>query len=69
MGCVCVYCGKKRKLQFHHTSPRRWTANRVNRLHRMKLYRKDWENGELVLACPTCNKAQGTPTDPDEVPF
>lgn len=66
MGGECTYCGKKRKLEFHHTAPRRWRNCGTNRLRRLALCREEWLAGECVLACHKCNCGQGSPRDPQE---
>lgn len=55
MGGVCVCCGAKKRLEFHHTHERTWVARKVSRWHRMTLYRRDWEAGHLELRCKKCH--------------
>lgn len=56
MGGICTWpkgCSQDnpRRLEFHHTKPRDWEANRVNRWYRVTLYRRDWLSGKTCLLC------------------
>jgi hypothetical protein len=55
MGGVCSDCGAKEKLEFGHKSGRTWTARKLNRMQRLRMYRKDWLLGILQLECHGCN--------------
>lgn len=59
MGGYCAYCTTRLGLEFHHTKPRTWIARKTSRLQRIRLYRRDWERGDLDLACGECNKILG----------
>lgn len=61
MGGRCSRCPATEKLEFHHTKPRTWAANRVGRWSRLKLYREDWLRGDIELLCSRCNKIAGKP--------
>lgn len=63
LGNECVYCGRKSRLEFHHTRPRTWVAAKTNRMQRLRLYERDAANGAVVIACRRCNLRQGTPTE------
>jgi hypothetical protein len=78
MGGKCVYCPKSSaetrlwELEFHHTVQPNWRPAKTSRHRRIRLYARDWGNGELVLACGTCNKKLGQPpprAGESEIPF
>lgn len=63
MGCKCFRCSERRpeSLEFHHLFEPSWRPHKTSRLRRIKLYARDWGNGELTLACGTHNKQAGAP--------
>jgi 5-methylcytosine-specific restriction endonuclease McrA len=63
LGGKCVECGQTRKLEFHHTLTRTWIARKVSRWVRIARYRREWEQGCIVLLCSQCNKKAGTPCE------
>lgn len=84
MGGACNYCGVRHGeyrddikivLEFNHLKPRTWRYGQVkggvSTTTALRLYREEWEQRILNLACPTCNKRLGPPdttvyTEPDE---
>ena len=61
MGGRCKLCGSRYKLEFHHSSARKWVASNHNRWVRLAKYRRDYIAGILVLLCKRCNLACGKP--------
>lgn len=59
MGGKCVLCGSIHKLEFDHPNGRDWQPSHYSRWTRMKLYRQDWERGNLRLLCEYCNRKDG----------
>jgi hypothetical protein len=57
LGGRCATCQDRGpKFHFHHAEgTRSWVAVKVNRWHRMTLYRRDAERGYLTLLCPKCH--------------
>lgn len=70
MGGKCHYCGEDDPLllEFHHTKPRSWQAAKTSRIMRLVHCRREWERGEVVLACKCCNKKLGPPPVENEEP-
>lgn len=72
LGGCCVDCGKTRRLEFHHTVPRTWVANRLSRWARMVRYIREAAEGKITLLCRRCNVKRGQPKAPEvsvEEPF
>lgn len=66
LGGKCVRCGKKTKLEFHHTKPRTWVASSMNRWSRLAQYKRDIERGHIELLCNKCNCKAGKPKPDSE---
>jgi len=71
MGSKCKYCNERRpwKLEFHHTKKAGWSPTKTSRRKRIHMYLCDYAKGICVLACGTCNKKKGQPTDKEPIPF
>ncbi len=66
----CFLCGGESELEIHHAFNRKWIASQSSRWQRQIVYEREFEDSQVVLACGTCNKRLGPPTNPnDEVPF
>jgi len=56
LGARCEICGSEENLEFDHPYGRDWVARKQNRLHRLRLYARDYAAGNLRLLCGPCNK-------------
>ena len=56
LGDRCVMCGSQDNLEFDHPHGRHWEARSLARTKRLRLYREDFEVGNLRLLCSACNK-------------
>lgn len=63
LGGKCVDCGEADpdELQFDHTGPRTWVANKTSRWQRLAHYRREAAAGEIELRCGDCNNRKGKP--------
>lgn len=70
MGGVCNYCGETdvTKLEFNHLYKRTWRSEKTSWPKRLRLYRQEWLDEKLDLACGTCNKKLGKPEDGEPDP-
>ena len=57
MGGRCRSCGvdDPMTMEFHHIGPRTWQARRLDRCSRLRRYRRDFQNGAVVLLCAVCH--------------
>lgn len=50
----------KTNLEFHHTQCRVWVARKAARWVRLARYRREAEQGKIILLCADCNKREPT---------
>src|SRR5262245_7008210 len=65
LGGRCKFCGRKRRLEFHHLGKRTWIASKTSRCRRMVHSEREAAAGLLVLACRRCNASLGEPINED----
>lgn len=56
LGGCCAQCGSTENLEFDHPYGRDWIARKHDQLTRLRLYRRDFSQGNLRLLCSDCNK-------------
>jgi hypothetical protein len=59
LGNICKKCGAKENLSFQHMHGRTWEPRRQNLLQRMRLYKRDFDKGQIELLCVSCNGTDG----------
>jgi hypothetical protein len=55
LGGQCVQCGSTDHLTFDHLGKRTWVAARTSRWVRIARYRREADEGLVVLKCQRCN--------------
>lgn len=63
LGGKCFQCGSTQKLQFHHLRPRYWNSSEVSQWQRLARHRREARVGKLAVACASCNRRIGRPSD------
>lgn len=56
IGASCAKCGSLESLEFDHPYGREYQPREIARTKRLRLYREDYEAGNLRVLCSHCNK-------------
>lgn len=56
IGAKCEKCGSLESLEFDHPYGREYQPREIARSKRLRLYREDYEAGNLRVLCSHCNK-------------